>query len=282
MSRSRWLSPTILALFLPQLLLAQRGRTRSFRHEAQRDWVAGCRDQADDDRARFCEERAMGWRARAGETLGVDAGPNGGVEVIGWDRDSVDVLIRIGATARTEAAAQAMAREIAVVRIDGSLRADGPATGRRESWWVSYVIRTPRRMDLDLESVNGPVEVADVSGRIALTVVNGPLSLDNVGGDVRARAQNGPLSVVLTGTRWEGAGLDAETVNGPLMLEVPDGYNARLVTGTRNGPMDLGFPLTVQGSIGAGSRRHLETTLGSGGVTIRAVTTNGPATIRRR
>jgi len=272
----------LLCLTLPGALFAQRGRTRSPRDAAARDWLSDCRNNGDDDRGRFCEERPMGWSARAGGRISVDAGPNGGVTVIGWDRDSVDVRVRLGATAGSDADAEAIARQVRVTREGGTLRADGPRTGHRESWWVSYVIRAPQRSDLDLESVNGPVGVADVSGRIELEVVNGPLSLDNVGGDVRARAQNGPLSIVLTGSRWDGAGLDAETVNGPLTLDVPDGYNARLVTGTRNGPMDLGFPVTVQGNLGAGMRSNLEVTLGNGGPTVRAVTTNGPATLRRR
>jgi hypothetical protein len=283
--RCSHVKPILIALLctlLPPALAAQSGRSHSPRDAVDRDWLRGCRDNGDDDRGRFCEERTLGWRARAGEQLSVDAGPNGGVTVIGWDRDSVDVRVRLGATARTDADAEALAREVRVTREGGTLRADGPGTGHRDSWWVSYVIRAPRRADLALETVNGPLGVADVSGRMQLDVVNGPLALDNVGGDVHARAQNGPLSVVLTGTRWDGAGLDASTVNGPLTLDVPEGYNAQLVTGTRNGPMHLGFPVTVQGRIGAGSRSHLETTLGGGGPTIRAVTTNGPATIRRR
>ena len=43
----------------------------------------------------------------------------------------------------------------------------------------------------------------------------------------------------------EGAGLDAETQNGPMVLYVPEGYNAQLETGTTNGPMSIGFPITV-------------------------------------
>ena len=76
-------------------------------------------------------------------------------------------------------------------------------------------------------------------------------------------------------------GLDAETQNGPLTLDVPDGYNAQLETGTINGPMDIGFPIMVQGRIGMGGRRRITTTLGIGGAMIRAVTTNGPAVIRK-
>jgi hypothetical protein len=99
-----------------------------------------------------------------------------------------------------------------------------------------------------------------------------------VGGDVRGRTQNGPLTVRLTGTRWDGSGLDAETSNGPVTIDVPENYSARLETGTVNGPMRVDFPITVQGRL----NRRLETTLGSGGARLRAVTTNGPLVLRRR
>jgi hypothetical protein len=111
-----------------------------------------------------------------------------------------------------------------------------------------------------------------------MSTQNGPMVVRRLAGDVRARTQNGPLVVELDGRRWQGAGLDAETSNGPLVLEVPDGYSAQLETGTINGPMIVGFPVTVQGRIG---RSRLHTTLGGGGPPVRAVTTNGPATIRR-
>src|SRR5207249_2370696 len=108
---------------------------------------------------------------------------------------------------------------------------------------------------------------------------NGPVALRAVGGDVHARTTNGPLDIELTGARWDGVGLDAETTNGPVDLAIPEGYSAQLEFGTVNGPMAVGFPLTVtiQGRVG----RRITTVLGKGGPTIRAVTTNGPVAIRR-
>jgi hypothetical protein len=61
-------------------------------------------------------------------------------------------------------------------------------------------------------------------------------------------------------------------------LEIPDGYSARLETGTVNGPMRIDFPVTLQGVIG----RHITTQLGNGGAPIKAITTNGPVEIHRR
>lgn len=288
----------LLALTLPGALLAQRtsdrdrDRDRATRDserrraysDSDRDWMENCRrnwGDRDRDRVKFCEERTMGWRAQDGLALVVDASPNGGVSVSGWDRDSVHVIMKIQTQAGSDAEARELASELRVINDRGNLRVDGPSSRRYANWSVSFEIYAPRRVDLDLSTQNGPLEVEDITGRLRLEAQNGPVSLDAVAGDVTARAQNGPLAVVLTGTRWEGAGLNAETTNGPLVLTIPDGYNAELETGTVNGPMDIGFPITVQGRIGTGNRRRITTTLGTGGPRIRAVTTNGPAVLRR-
>jgi DUF4097 and DUF4098 domain-containing protein YvlB len=145
---------------------------------------------------------------------------------------------------------------------------------------VSYEVRVPQRSDVRAETVNGPVSATDVAGRLDLETVNGPMTLSDVAGDIHARATNGPLRVTLAGARWEGAGLDAETTNGPATLAIPDGYSARLETGTVNGPMRVDFPITLQGRIGRMTR--ITTTLGAGGAPVRVVTTNGPLTVLRR
>ena len=137
----------------------------------------------------------------------------------------------------------------------------------------------PRHSDLTLSTQNGPLSVEDVAGRMDIQTQNGPLSLSGVGGDVHASAQNGPLTIDLQGTRWEGTGLDAETQNGPADLRIPDNYNAKIEFGTVNGPMDVGFPLTV--TISGRVKDRINTTLGNGGPPIRVVTTNGPMTVRR-
>jgi DUF4097 and DUF4098 domain-containing protein YvlB len=120
--------------------------------------------------------------------------------------------------------------------------------------------------------------IADVTGHIRAVTVNGPLALDNLAGDVHVRGDNGPISVRLSGTRWQGAGLDAETRNGPVSISLPEGYSTLLETGAVNGPISTRIPLTLQGELRRGGQ--IRTTLGSGGAPVRVITTNGPVTIR--
>lgn len=259
------------------LAFAASQSTPAFAQKDDVRWQRDCQDNryGDDDRARFCEVRHAGFKSTG--SLAVDPGANGGVSVEAWDRDSVDITIRIQASAGSEADAKAMAAEIEVDAKNGNIRIDGPETQRRNSWGANLVVRVPRKTNLDVEATNGPIEVSDVSGTMRLKTTNGPVSLDNVGGDVRARLQNGPLTVSLKGKEWSGAGLDAESVNGPVTLNIPSEYNAELETGTVNGPMESSRPLTV--TFRGRMKSRIQTTLGKGGAPVRVVTTNGPITI---
>ncbi|MDP2956109.1 MAG: DUF4097 family beta strand repeat-containing protein [Longimicrobiales bacterium] len=129
----------------------------------------------------------------------------------------------------------------------------------------------PENTDLDLQTVNGGIDVEGVSGDIQFETVNGGVHLAGVGGDVRGATENGGLQIELDGDRWSGTGLDARTTSGSVTVSIPRGYSAELETGTVNGSFDINFPVAGQGRIA----HTLRTTLGDGGPTIRAMTTNG-------
>lgn len=208
--------------------------------------------------------------------LAVDASPNGGVAATGADRRDVLVRALVVARGSSEAAARALAAEVKVTA-GAAVHAEGPASAEDGGWWVSFELSVPRHSDLKLTSVNGPVRLKDVDGKVELDTRNGPLSVSDAAGAVKGRTVNGPVSVRLAGAAWKGEGLDVETTNGPVVLTVPSDYSARLEAGTVNGPVHLGFPVTVQGRL----RHEVTTTLGSGGALVRARTTNGPLALKR-
>jgi hypothetical protein len=74
--------------------------------------------------------------------------------------------------------------------------------------------------------------------------------------------------IALEGSRWQGEGLNVETHNGGVHLELPAGYNAELHTETNNGGIDIDFPITVSGRL-SDVRRRIDTTIGSGGPPLR-------------
>ena len=271
-------SASILRTLAGIVLLAPAGAMAQRSSDAE--WQENCRDDRGDRYERrevFCEVRETRARISAGSSVSMEGLRNGGISATGWDRDSLVVRTRIRAQARTETEARQLASQVRTTISGGTVTVDGPRNEEDAQWNASLVAMVPRRSDLRLETRNGPVSVERVTGNLDVRTSNGPLALRGLAGDVRARTTNGPLSISLTGSRWEGAGLDAQTTNGPLTINIPQDYNARLETGTRNGPVRVDFPITVVGRI----TRDISTTLGSGGATIRATTTNGPLTLKR-
>ena len=241
------------------------------------EWLGQCQqhDWGRSERAHVCEIRVE--RLPHPTTLTVDGGENGGVTIMGWDGDSVEMHALVRATGDSPDEAHDLAGRVTISFSNGRIHADGPASGRHERWSVSYRIFVSRHSDLAIETLNGPMSVEGVTGHMNMRAVNGPVSLRQVGGNVHARAENGPINVALKGARWDGTGLDAESENGPVELTLPARYAAHLETGTENGPMDVRFPITLQGDL---DTRHLSLDIGGGGPPIRLITTNGPVTLR--
>jgi hypothetical protein len=250
---------------------AQRDVDRDFGQSAD----AWCDDGWDERRARHCEvrEETIG----GGNPLDVDAGPNGGISIRGWNGSDVHIRAKITTHADSREEARTLAAGVRLETGGGQIRAVGPDSNDGR-FSVSFEIQVPRHGQLTLNTQNGGISIHDFRGSAKFRARNGGVSLGDVGGDIRGETTNGGLNVDLTGDRWDGQGLDIETHNGGVRLRVPANYSAELETGTTNGGFRIDFPITVQGRIG----RRLETTLGAGGAKIRAITTNGGVTITRR
>ena len=235
-----------------------------------------CGDRGGWNREVYCETREE--TLNGANPLDVDTGGNGGITIRGWDRGDVLMRARIVAHADTDAEARGIASGVRIETAGGTIRADGPRNDRDSNWSVNIELQVPRNAILTLNTRNGGISISDFRGQAKLQTTNGGVSLNSVNGDIRGETRNGGLTINLTGDHWDGQGLDIETRNGGITMTMPEHYSAALETATVNGRISIDFPVTVQGRIG----RELTTTLGSGGAKIKAITTNGGVTIRRR
>ena len=244
------------------------------------EWLDDCRDGnsnwGDSERARSCEVRRSAVAAPRGHVR-IDAGQNGSVSIVGGKADSMIVIAKIATSGYTADEAVGIARQIRIAVTPMSVSATGPQTERNQHWSVSFDVVLPRSADVSAETRNGGVYLEGLNGKVDARAVNGPVSVYEMAGDVTARTQNGPITAELLGTKWEGTGLDMQTQNGPVNLRIASGYNAHLETGTVNGPMSIDFPVTIQGRI----TKRFSIDLGSGGAPVRAITTNGPVSVRK-
>lgn len=238
------------------------------------DW---CRQGGDNGRReRFCEVREFTFARPA--RLSITDSPNGSIRVTGVDRSDVVLRARVAAWADTAAEARRLVGEVRVAVSGGTVETSGPETRDRDSQWsVSYRADVPRAIDLELDTSNGSVAVADVSGAMDLSTSNGSLTLTNLAGRVAASTSNGSARVTLAGRTWMGDGLDVSSGNGSVRIDVPEGYNAHLIASTGNGSLRVDPPLSVTGRV----RGRIDMPIGSGGPTIRARSGNGSVRIGR-
>ena len=264
------LSVTVsLAVSLAGNVLAQSSPSERF--------LDNCRRNRS-DYEQFCETRNVA--VAAVRSLVVDGRENGGITVHAWDKAEIQVVAMVQAHAESANEAQNIARQIAVSSSNGNIVRTARRTNgqRNESWAVSFEIRAPRQTELALTASNGGISVDGI--QCAHEFGDGEWRFDRhrrrwrrprLDGQRRhhRRAERRSLA------RKRSGSADVERRRASLC---PFQLFGALKTGTTNGGMDVGFPVTVQGSFG----RSFTTQLGTGGATIRAVTTNGGVSIRRR
>lgn len=239
------------------------------------------RDRGDRDRGRACEVRDTRLPAPVG-ALTVDASPNGGISVEGWDQ--ADVLVRavVQTYGDTDAEAKALLPSVQVRAAGTSVSAEGPLRGnddRGQGWSVSFRIWAPRATALALSARNGGISVRAMRGESRFTTENGGVTLDDVAGQVVGTTRNGGVNVRLSGAQWDGAGLDVETTNGGVTLTAPANFSAALEVATVNGGIRSDFPAAMPSDRRS---REVRATLGSGGPLLKLRTVNGGVRLQTR
>ncbi|MDO7852040.1 DUF4097 family beta strand repeat-containing protein [Hymenobacter convexus] len=262
------------ALTLSCLALAAAAQTA-----AEPPFTSTCQDgngrRNSGENQQFCETRDLAMAAPAGQPLRIEGGANGGITVHGWNGPNVRIRAKVTSWAGTEAEAQARVKSVSIATGNNELRAT--SSEKNEQYAVSYEVFVPRQTALALNTMNGGISLDNLLGDVKFHATNGGVSLRNLGGQVTGQTVNGGLSIALTGTKWEGKGLDVETTNGGISWKLPKDYSAQLFTSTNMGNIRANMPVTRTGFL----RREMALTLGKGGAPVRAVTTNGGVTLRQ-
>lgn len=263
----------IVGLLGANVCLAQDKSEQKKSDEFCQSWNSG-------DRSSYNEVRE--YTVASSGSVTVDGGMNGGVSVIGEDRNDVFIRACIQGQAKTDEEARSLVKSINI-QTGGVIKAEGPADaakgwGENKGWGVSFRIHVPRNMDLKLTTHNGGIKIGGVNGNMEFSALNGGIKLNEISGNVKGRTTNGGVKIELGGNGWRGSGLDVQTTNGGIHVTVPKGYAANVETGTVNG----GFVTDIESlrPLDTGEKRghrptRVNAPINGGGAPIRVVTTNG-------
>jgi len=193
---------------------------------------------------------------------------NGDIQIKSWDKSEVYISVNNRRRRSDEI-------ELDVIKRNGKLMIEVIYPENR--WYkrsypytVNLLITIPEKSDLDVESMNGRVEIFNVSGEINAESMNDEVLLENVKGEIRAESMNSLVTLMNVsgkvdcesmnrGVRIENSQclhINAESMNGKVYVETtiePQGnYNCESI----NGDVILLIPADSRATVRAEAPRN--------------------------
>ncbi len=116
--------------------------------------------------------------------------------------------------------------------------------GDKVSYTVDYEIIVPERIDLNLQTANGNIDIRAIEGRLRLETTNGSIEADEIDGLVKCKTTNGSIRIDFDEVPDEDK-MSFVTINGSIRLYLPDYFGGEIDIKTINGNIESDFPIKV-------------------------------------
>jgi hypothetical protein len=226
--------------------------------------LAGCEIDPSDwgESTRYKEDFSYSYKLTPGGRVSVESF-NGSVEVIGWDKDTVEV------TGTKSASRREVMEQIKIDAISepGYLRVRAIRPIERNcNCGAKFILRVPSKVVIErVETSNGSLRAENFDGPARMKSSNGSVKLWRVNGDVEATTSNGSIEV----SEFSGAAT-LKTSNGRVRA---DGIRGSFSADTSNGSIDV----TIE-ELDSGRPLNLDSSNGSITVALRKYN-NNPITV---
>lgn len=205
-------------------------------------------------------------------------GINGSVSITGVSGTEsflVDGVRRVGSESVQDALAQLDLLEVAVTVQAGEIlvRTMQPQNTGGRNFVVEYDLTIPRRLEGSIVNVNGSVAVDSIDNTLSVINANGAVTLDEIVGSTSVQLVNGEIDSEVT-LPIDGT-IDLRTVNGNIILAIPDNTSAALSASVLNG--NISVSLALQNPVT--TPNSLSGALGPGEGAITLTTVNGNITV---
>jgi len=205
---------------------------------------------------------------------------NGKITVEAVDGTTVEVKATIVAKGASDEAAAELLKQIEMKEEASPtrVRLEAKPPSRRSVIEVVYVLRVPRSAKVDLQNVNGIIDITGVKAGVKAETTNGGVKGRDLAGAVNASTTNGSLDIQMASVGPDGVKLD--TTNGGIELTLPADAKATLNARCVNGGIavsDLPFEKDADSS-----RRKVDGKINGGGPVLSLETVNGGVHVRQK
>jgi len=143
-----------------------------------------------------------------------------------------------------------------------------------DEYYVTYNLRVPASVSLELTTVNGKIASRGTDGEMRATTVNGVVEIETSGtNEVEAKAVNG---IIRAHFLKDFHGASFKTVNGRVVAVLPPSASFTGDFTQVNGDVEAAFPLNIHSHPGS---RRVSGEVNGGRYTLKISTVNGDITI---
>jgi DUF4097 and DUF4098 domain-containing protein YvlB len=200
---------------------------------------------------------------------------NGGVTVMAWDKNEVQVDAVKTADEQYKLAEAKIEVTAGSSSID--IRTHYPDKTNNNPASIEYTLHVPRSARIDkIDLVNGHIKIDGIEGLVRASSVNGAVEATHVAGEVNLNSVNGRVSAELQAPKRS---VNIETVNGSVELRLPSDAVGEINASTVHGGISNEFNIPVNRERWVGS--ELRARLGEGGPAIKLSAVNGGIQIHR-
>jgi len=215
---------------------------------------------------------------------------NGKIYVESWEQDKIEIFADIEVKASHARDAEEFLDKVEIKithepdeiyihpdhpKANGNSFFDSIFGHKKPSIRVDFSIKVPEKAKVNLNSMNGSVQVVNIGGRAVLSTVNGKVDAKQMHDFVEANTTNGGISVEFDDLMLND-NMSFHTVNGSIKLYIPKNISADVNISTVNGGAHTDFPLTFQGKWGP---KSIKGKINGGGPRINLETINGSVSL---
>lgn len=207
-------------------------------------------------------------------------GINGNITVVGVSGTGEVVISgfrRVRSSTRADAEAELERLQVALTTVGDAIviRTEQPPETQGRTYEVQYDLTVPRRLEVEIDNVNGNITVDTLDDDVDVVTTNGNIDVSDIVGNATALTVNGNVDAEVTMPLGGEIGL--RSTNGNLTLDIPRTTSASLTATLANGDITTSN-LSIDDL--QSTNTSLTGTLGGGDGAIELNTTNGNIAIR--
>ena len=127
------------------------------------------------------------FKTTPGKKLSVNIQTGGSIEIVGWDKNSINMIVEYRGSDFDE--------DILEIRERSSGLDVEVSFGRHHDDGMDFKFQVPKKFDAELQTMGGEITLSELEGSFSGQTMGGSLNLDNLKGNIELTTMGGSITL---------------------------------------------------------------------------------------